>query len=189
MLSKNNHDKDYGALHRHYALRKLSIGVASVLLSTTIYLGVSQSTAAADVTTQPTANQDAPEETPVTVKTVSLAAQPAITQTDHAQQAITDADVPTVQKNVGNLITDDNVNDLRVKNQQGSKLANQPIQPGSTQLSFNFTLGRDQAKNLRGGDYFDIKMGLPYTVSANGQTERLGYGQVVDKNTPIAVAS
>lgn len=189
MLSKNNHDKDYGALHRHYALRKLSIGVASVLLSTTIYLGVSQSTAAADVTTQPTANQEAPEETPVTVKTVSLAAQPAITQTDHAQQAITDADVPTVQKNVGNLITDDNVNDLRVKNQQGSKLANQPIQPGSTQLSFNFTLGRDQAKNLRAGDYFDIKMGLPYTVSANGQTERLGYGQVVDKNTPIAVAS
>ncbi|WP_295746857.1 YSIRK-type signal peptide-containing protein [uncultured Limosilactobacillus sp.] len=190
MLSKNNHAKDYGDYHRHYALRKLSIGVASVLLSTTIYLGTSQLTAAADTASQPINNQDVlASKTPAAGKAFSLAAQPAPQQAAQAQPAVTDADVPAVRHNVGNLLTRDNVSNVKVKSQPGSKEVNQPIHPGSTQLSFDFSLGKDQAKNLQAGDYFDIQMGLPYTVSASGQKERLGYGQVVDNNTPIAVAS
>lgn len=192
MLSKNNHTQDYGELHRHYALRKLSIGVASVLLSTTIYLGASQLTAAADTVPQPANNQETPasaSKAPLAGKAVSLAAQPASQQANQEQPAATDADVPATRQNVGNLLTKENVSNVSVKSQAGSKPANQPIQPGTTQLSFDFSLGKDQAKNLKAGDYFDIQMGLPYTVSASGQVERLGYGQVVDKNTPIAVAS
>lgn len=192
MLSKNNHTQDYGELHRHYALRKLSIGVASVLLSTTIYLVASQLTAAADTVPQPANNQETPasaSKAPLAGKAVSLAAQPASQQANQEQPAATDTDVPATRQNVGNLLTKENVSNVSVKSQAGSKPANQPIQPGTTQLSFDFSLGKDWAKNLKADDYFGIQMGLPYTVSASGQVERLGYGQVVDKNTPIAVAS
>lgn len=47
MTAKNNHSEVAQRLP-HYGLRKLSIGVASVLLSTTFYLGVSQATGLAD---------------------------------------------------------------------------------------------------------------------------------------------
>lgn len=49
MLSKNNRQSLLkGDRKLHYGLRKLSVGVASVLLSTTVYLGVSQGRILAD---------------------------------------------------------------------------------------------------------------------------------------------
>ena len=53
MVSKNNFQKHQEQLAKrkpHYGIRKLSVGVASVLLSTTMYLGVSANTANADTT-------------------------------------------------------------------------------------------------------------------------------------------
>lgn len=50
MVSKNN-KKNFlqkGEEKQHFGLRKLSIGVASVLLSTTVYLGISQGRILAD---------------------------------------------------------------------------------------------------------------------------------------------
>lgn len=47
MTGKNNHHFSDQRI-QHYGLRKLSIGVASVLLSTAIYLGVAQENGFAD---------------------------------------------------------------------------------------------------------------------------------------------
>lgn len=192
MLSKNNNVNDYRDCQRHYALRKLTVGVASVLLSTTVYLGASQLTVAADAG-QPADNQEITgKETQTTDNEFLLAEQqpaPAPSSTAQPSDAVTNADVPAAQQNVGSLLNNNNVSNITVTNHPGNKPANQPINPGSTQLSFNFTLDKDQAKDLKAGDYFDIQLGLPYKLSSTGQTARLSYGQVVDNNTPIAVAS
>lgn len=82
MLSKNNRQsllKEDRKLH--YGLRKLSVGVASVLLSTTIYLGVSQGRILAD--TQIDQNSPVPVKEAPTVPYQSLQTQTINVNANH----------------------------------------------------------------------------------------------------------
>lgn len=118
-----------------------------------------------------------------------------------ATDATTDDKVDPLRNNRGDLITSDNtkliepttdpnhvVDATGAKEVEGEPATSTKVAtPGSTQLGFKFTLTEEQRKNLQPGDYFEIKMGLPYKVTANGQEELLSYGQVVNQTTPIAV--
>ena len=84
MVSKNNFQQHQQAVADrvpHYGLRKLSIGVASVLLSTTLYMGV---TAHADTTVstspQPTVDQPANTTTGTSTSDVTADVQPTTGQ-------------------------------------------------------------------------------------------------------------
>lgn len=60
MVSKKNIKNKMIADSRqipHYGIRKLSIGVASVLLSTTLYFGISAHAATVSTSTEPTSTQ------------------------------------------------------------------------------------------------------------------------------------
>ena len=84
MVSKNNFQQHQQAVADrvpHYGIRKLSVGVASVLLSTTLYMGV---TAHADTTVstspQPTVDQPANTTTGTSTSDVTADAQPTAGQ-------------------------------------------------------------------------------------------------------------
>ena len=95
MVSKNNqYWKQQQEAQRvpHYGLRKLSIGVASVLLSTTLYMGV---TAHADTLTtpseQPVVNQPTNAATGTPIGSITVDAQPTA---DKTASAATNSAVP-----------------------------------------------------------------------------------------------
>lgn len=122
MLSRNNHIADYRHLQRHYALRKLSIGVASVLLSTTVYLGVSQVTAAADKAVQPVDQTQVQPNVaqPRDGQELSLAEQPAGRATPAGAPAPAGrqqpADVvPPLRQDVSSEVTNNNVSQVSVR--------------------------------------------------------------------------
>ena len=84
MVSKNNRQwKQQRDAQRvpHYGLRKLSVGVASVLLSTTLYMGVTaHADTVAETNPQPTTNQPASTQTSTGDATTVLHAQPTADQ-------------------------------------------------------------------------------------------------------------
>ena len=175
MTGKNNHHFSDQRI-QHYGLRKLSIGVASVLLSTAIYLGVTQENgfaATLDATSGLTEQ-----------KVADSGSGPTTGQSSDQEST-----VPTAEHNVKDQLTNENVSNVQVEKVQGQTDQNGISTAGSTKLSFEFNLSNEQVKQLKAGDYFDIQMGVPYTVSATGQTKRLSYGQVVKQSTPIKVWS
>lgn len=173
MTGKNNHHFSDQRI-QHYGLRKLSIGVASVLLSTAIYLGVTQENGFAD-----TLDNRAVTETQNVPNSESTS----------GQSADQESTVPTAEHNVKDQLTNENVSNVHVEKVAGQSDQNGISTARSTKLSFEFNLSNEQVKQLKAGDYFDIQMGVPYTVTATGQTKRLSYGQVVKQNTPIEVWS
>ena len=168
MTGKNNHHFSDQRI-QHYGLRKLSIGVASVLLSTAIYLGVAQENGFAD-----------------TLDNHAVAEQQSVPNSESTKPA---DQVPTAEHDVKDQLTNENVSNVKVERVQGQTDQNGIPAAGSTKLSFEFNLSNEQVKQLKAGDYFDIQMGVPYTVTATGQTKRLSYGQVVKQSTPIKVWS
>lgn len=168
MTGKNNHHFSDQRI-QHYGLRKLSIGVASVLLSTAIYLGVAQENGFAD-----------------TLDNHAVAESQSVPNSESTKPA---DQVPTAEHDVKDQLTNENVSNVQVERVQGQTDQNGIPAAGSTKLSFEFNLSNEQVKQLKAGDYFDIQMGVPYTVTATGQTKRLSYGQVVKQSTPIKVWS
>ena len=61
MTGRNNHNNQYAKRVPHYGLRQLSIGVASVLLSTSFYLGASQLVVKADTNSAQVTNSQSGE--------------------------------------------------------------------------------------------------------------------------------
>lgn len=87
----------------------------------------------------------------------------------------------------GQSATNTGITKVEASEKEGGTDKNGNVQPGTTNLSFGFHLTESDRQKLNAGDYIDIKMGLPYKLSADGQTYLLSYGKVVDKNTAIPV--
>ena len=91
MVSKNNQWQHLRASAQrvpHYGLRKLSVGVASVLLSTTLYMGVSaHADTIAGANPQPTTDQPASTVTGTSIGDATAAVQPKSTTDQSANTA------------------------------------------------------------------------------------------------------
>ncbi|WP_295728203.1 mucin-binding protein [uncultured Limosilactobacillus sp.] len=167
----------------HYGLRKLKSGVTSVLLSTAVYAGISQVTAMAS-TTGPETNVSQEQTQVVSQKVTNDVVK--LSQTNSSANQST---VPVATSNVNSILTNQNISNVQVNKITGQPDTSGVPTAGSTHLSFDFSLSADQVQKLKAGDYVDIQMGLPYTVTATGQTERLSYGRIVNQSTPVEVWS
>lgn len=196
MTAKNNHSEVAQRLP-HYGLRKLSIGVASVLLSTTFYLGVSQATGLADSNVadgqQSVASQSGQLSAKLDKQTVTLNKN-EIQNTTAAinQQLSQEGNLPTssdtnssesLQATGKELSgTDVTISNIQASSQTGAT----DTDAGTTNLNVSIKISSEQAKTINSGDYIDIRMGIPYTVTANGQKQFLSYGvaQEIDRPCP-----
>lgn len=202
MVSKGN--KKYlmtkqERLISHYGLRKLSVGVASVLLSTSILMGmttkaqadtatgqVNQESSQTDKASDNNAtnsvtlkNNQAPTETSITQKQGQTPAEsPA--SSNSSQQAVTAVKLTTsINDQVGksiNVVTHD-VTETTGNQETGQR--------GTTNLHLELSVAADEISRIKNGDYLDISLGLPYTTVDN-QTYIFSYGAVnKDNQTPI----
>ena len=183
----------------HYGLRKLSVGVASVLLSTSILMGmttkaqadtatgqVNQESSQTDKASDNNAtnsvtlkNNQAPTETSITQKQGQTPAEsPA--SSNSSQQAVTAVKLTTsINDQVGksiNVVTHD-VTETTGNQETGQR--------GTTNLHLELSVAADEISRIKNGDYLDISLGLPYTTVDN-QTYIFSYGAVnKDNQTPI----
>lgn len=198
MLSKNNPYKQYEKVVPHYGLRKLSIGVASVLLSTSFYLGASQMLANADTinANDATTSVFAPAKSSDDLNQATEVAQSA-RQVDASSDAESNSpapaprsatsDIPAATTSLNDQVGTTNdkitVTSHTVSETEGNKSAGVP---GQTNLKLDLNIPPAQLYNIKSGDYIDIKLGLPYTTS-DGQQHVMSYGAVNGDATPIVV--
>ena len=183
----------------HYGLRKLSVGVASVLLSTSILMGMTTKAQADTATGQ--VNQESSQTdkasdnnatNSVTLRNNQASTEASSTQkqgqtpaespasSNSSQQAVT-AVKPTTSINdqVGksiNVVTHD-VTEATGNQETGQR--------GTTNLHLELSVAADEISRIKNGDYLDISLGLPYTTVDN-QTYIFSYGAVnKDNQTPI----
>lgn len=176
----------------HYGLRKLSVGVASVLLSTSILMGmttkaqadtatgqVNQESSQTDKASDNNAtnsvtlkNYQAPTEASSTQKQDQVPAKSTIAG-NASQQAVQPAVTPTTSINdqVGKTI---NVVTHDVTETTGGKATGQR---GTTNLELKMTISADDAQQIKAGDYIDIRLGMPYTTE-DGNSYVFSYGAV-----------
>lgn len=198
MLSKNNPYKQYEKVVPHYGLRKLSIGVASVLLSTSFYLGASQMLANADTinANDATTSVFAPAKSSDNLNRATEVAQSA-RQVDASSDAESNSlapaprsatsDIPaattSLNDQVGTTSDKITVSSHAVGETEGNKKSGKP---GQTNLHLELSIPPAQIHNIKSGDYIDIKLGLPYTTS-DGQQHVMSYGAVNGDATPIVI--
>ena len=97
MMSKNNSQEILGQASdqaRHYALRKLSVGVASVLIGTTMYVGLAH----ADTVT--TSNESAPSAQTMVPTTAQSVSNNVVTSLDTGQSQFNRSSVNEVSSGV-----------------------------------------------------------------------------------------
>lgn len=175
MVSRNNYQ--HGLVRQpHYGLRKLGIGVVSVLLSTSVWLGMTGDAQAATNATPDGAQVNG-------VLGESAAAHqetkeaPAVSSVNAPVSAVPDAVTPTtsIDSQVGQSIT---VTNHTVTEAPGDRNTGNP---GTVTLHLGLTIPATAISHLQNGDYINVKLGLPYTT-ADGQHEVFSYGAVNGSN-------
>lgn len=178
----------------HYGLRKLSVGVASVLLSTSILMGMA--TKAQADTVDGEANQEIGQtdkslvnnatnsvtlknnQAPTATSTIQDQDQTPVESTTantDSQQVVQTTITPTTSINdqVGKTI---NVVTHNVTETTGDKATGQR---GTTNLELKMTISAEDAQQIKAGDYIDIRLGMPYTTE-DGSSYVFSYGAVND---------
>jgi cytoskeletal protein RodZ len=206
MVSKNN-KKNFlqkGEEKQHFGLRKLSIGVASVLLSTTVYLGISQGRILADtqinqnnesVVEKSTNNSQQNVETDNTYK-LSKTENSSETGNNETQKANTEVQAVQQQSNTAEQsVVPDATNSLNAEVGQSGKINVDSYKvtqkegdvknPGTTNLDLGITISNKEIEKIQAGDYFDIKLGLPY--NAAGHEYVMSYGAIDSNQEPIVL--
>ena len=205
MTGRNNHNNQYAKRVPHYGLRKLSIGVASVLLSTSFYLGASQLVVKADTNSAQVTNSQS-EKTGKTDQsepnTAAIgeqddqAASPAAqshssTPSSTAQSNSTTAEnngIPKATTSLNDQVGTDN-GQIKVTSQKVEQVPGNDKSKGDTgqtHLSLKLNIPQSQMKKIKSGDYIDVKLGLPYTTS-DGQQHIMSYGAINGKADPIVI--
>ena len=188
MTAKNNHT-EFTQRVPHYGLRKLSVGVASVLLSTSFYLGINEATGLADSNAQSSENTQTAQITRADhseSNNVTLGnSQSAETNSGQAQsEESTPVEVPTAQRSINDMVGRQNgitVNrDTNVTEQASQTIGD----PGQTTLNLNMTIPANVISDIHNGDYIDIHLGLPYK-DQDGQEHFMSYGAVNGDANPI----
>lgn len=183
----------------HYGLRKLTVGVASVLLSTTIYLGVGavnghaapandgQATTQLDHTSS--TNQTSPNSSSISLaapqpanssSNQSSAATSAVNSASAANPQSSSATVtqlPAATQSIDNLVGNQ-ANQIKVTTATVSQTTGDVAAgtPGQTKLQISLDAPASVIRNIQAGDYINIKLGLPYTI--NGQNYIMSYGAI-----------
>ncbi|MRH46950.1 YSIRK-type signal peptide-containing protein [Lactobacillus reuteri] len=177
MTSKNNQVERLAKrmpLTQRFALRKLSIGVASVLLGTSIAMGLNGEIAHADMSNNQSVTMDS-SSTPV----------PALVSTPTAgndQPAASSTAVDDIKVTVPVDDSAYTVNNVKASSLQG----NGTDHTGQTNLSFDLNV--DIAHHdIKAGDYINVSMGIPYRLTANNQQYTLSYGGSASQPVPINV--
>ncbi|MBB1080275.1 YSIRK-type signal peptide-containing protein [Limosilactobacillus sp. STM2_1] len=169
MTSKNNQVERLTKsmpLTQRFALRKLSVGVASVLLGTSIMMGLNGKVASADSNTD--INQSVPtQQLPVPTSAASQSAASTIT-TLTATNNNADEQVKATAPVDPSAYTITNVS-------ASSEPGNGTDRIGRTNLSFDMNI--DVAHHtINKGDYLNVSMGIPYKLTADDQEHTLAYG-------------
>ena len=160
---------------QHFALRKLSVGVVSVLLGTSIALGLNGEIAQADTNSKRITPQSAVAQTTL----------PAVISTNDSQSTNIKTTASTSEKIVPTTPVDDavyTVTNVKATSEQG----NGTDHTGRTDLSFDLDL--DIANHeIKSGNYINVSMGIPYQLTANGRQYTLSYGGGASRMMPIDV--
>ncbi len=177
LTSKNNQVERLAKrmpLTQRFALRKLSIGVASVLLGTSIAMGLNGEIAHADMSNNQSVTMDS-SSTPV----------PALVSTPTAGNDQPAASSTAADDIKATVPVDDSaytVNNVKASSLQG----NGTDHTGQTNLSFDLNV--DIAHHdIKAGDYINVSMGIPYRLTANNQQYTLSYGGSASQPVPINV--
>lgn len=173
MVSCNNHQRILARQPR-YGLRKLGVGVASVLLSTSFWLGMT-SNVRADTNPTPAGTQAnsgvgvpaSDQQQPLTNAASNPAAAPAAATSTSKSLTPTRA----IDDQVGQGIT---VTNHTITETAGDKDTGNP---GTVTLHLGLTVPAVEVIQLQNGDYINVKLGLPYTT-ADGQQEVFSYGAI-----------
>ncbi|WP_269153109.1 mucin-binding protein [Limosilactobacillus balticus] len=178
MIAKNNQVERLiknMPITQHFALRKLSVGVVSVLLGTSIALGLNGEIAQADTNSKRITPQSAVAQTTL----------PAVISTNDSQSTNIKTTASTSEKIVPTTPVDDavyTVTNVKATSEQG----NGTDHTGRTDLSFDLDL--DIANHeIKSGNYINVSMGIPYQLTANGRQYTLSYGGGASRMMPIDV--
>lgn len=172
-------------LTQRYALRKLSVGVASVLLGTSIAMGINGEIVHAD--TQKEAGQ--PVETadvPATMeKSITL---PAVTTSPNTAEAMVDSAASADEAATANQLKATTPVSDAAYTVTNVKASSEPgdgtDHTGRTNLSFDINI--DVANHdIDAGNYIDVSMGIPYKLTADGEEHVLAYGGGAKDTMPI----
>lgn len=165
-------------LTQRFALRKLSVGVASVLLGTSIAMGINGEVAHADTTPDQSVTTNVPA-----VKTDADTSVATVTTSDN--QANSNAStVAAKQIQATTPLADDAYTVTNVN--ASSEAGNGTDHTGRTNLAFDINV--DIAHHdIKSGNYINVSMGIPYKLTANGQQYTLAYGGGASQTMPINV--
>lgn len=165
-------------LTQRFALRKLSVGVASVLLGTSIAMGLNGEIAHADTVTSEDATAASSPAASIngtsTGNVVSLSANSSAAAPAEGDQLKATTPVDETAYTVTNV-------------KASSEVGNGTDHTGHTNLAFDLNI--DLAHHdIQAGNYLDVSMGLPYTVTADQQERVLAYGGSATQTMPINVS-
>lgn len=159
---------------QRFALRKLSVGVVSVLLGTSIALGLNGETAQADTS----ANRITPQ--PAAAQTTL----PAVVSTNDSQSNINTT--TSTSKELAPTTPVDETAYTVTNVKAASKQGNGTGHTGRTNLTFDLDL--DIANHeIKSGNYINVSMGIPYQLTANDQQHILSYGGGASQTMPINI--
>ena len=169
--NRNTHSKQVP----HYGLRKLSVGVASVLLSTTIYLGASAGVAHAS-----TLQDDQSTTMPDQNKQV----EPGYSS---ASNSLNDSAVPQAKHSLNDQVGDQ-ADQIKIVSSTVTETPGDASNgtPGTTILNMRFNIPAKMLPNLQEGDYIDIRLGLPYQTN-DGKQHVMSYGAIPNENKPYSI--
>ncbi len=159
---------------QRFALRKLSVGVVSVLLGTSIALGLNGETAQADTSANRIMPQPAAAQTTLPAAVSTNESQSNINTTTSTSKELT----PTTPVDE----TAYTVTNVKAASEQG----NGTDHTGRTNLAFDLDL--DIANHeIESGNYINVSMGIPYQLTANDQQHILSYGGGASQTMPINI--
>lgn len=159
---------------QRFALRKLSVGVVSVLLGTSIALGLNGETARADTSANRIMPQPAAAQTTLPTAVSANESQSNINTTTSTSKELT----PTTPVDE----TAYTVTNVKAASEQG----NGTDHTGRTNLAFDLDL--DIANHeIESGNYINVSMGIPYQLTANDQQHILSYGGGASQTMPINI--
>lgn len=159
---------------QRFALRKLSVGVVSVLLGTSIALGLNGETAQADTSANRITPQPAAAQTKLPAVVSANESQSNINTTTSTNKEL----APTTPVDE----TAYTVTNVKAASEQG----NGTDRTGRTNLAFDLDL--DIANHeIKSGNYINVSMGIPYQLTANDQQHILSYGGGASQTMPINI--
>lgn len=170
---KNQNNFLWGKEEPHYGLRKLSIGVASVLLSTVVLMGMTTKAQAATFNGETNQEIGQNQETPVNNSNGSVTLRTGTNpagQTQQPDQQVITSTTP-INNQVGSKIK---VVNRTVTETSGNKASGER---GQVSLDLEMKMSANNAQQIKTGDYIDIKLGMPYTTE-KGSSYVFSYGGV-----------